>query len=168
MKNKRAVLAAFGVLGALALVVALFVGGILGIVFYSIGNSGAAQTAKKFLRGNERLRREIGDVRDFGYFTTGDIRTQGSLGTAELRLKAIGARKTVNATVDLALHRDRWDVIDAFYTDDSGGQVFLTDNFDSEPATTAPPGSPATPAGDPAGRRGTNGAGDADGGRTKR
>ncbi|MFN2599047.1 MAG: hypothetical protein ABR563_17885 [Pyrinomonadaceae bacterium] len=139
MGKKRAILAIVGLLAGLVLVVALVGGAIVGFVFYTIDQSGAAHTAKDFLRHNQKLKQDIGDVRDFGYFTTGDIKTQGSLGTAELRLKTIGARKSVNATVDLAMRRDAWSVIDAFYTDDSGARVYLTNNFgdDSSPDTSA-------------------------------
>jgi thiol-disulfide isomerase/thioredoxin len=133
MSTKKAVLVAVGILSAVALVVALFAGAIVGFVFYTIGNSGAAQTAKTFLRQNDKLRREIGEVRDFGYFTTGDIKTQGSMGTAELRMKVIGATKNVNTTVDLSLGRGEWRVVDAFYDDESGQRIFLTKAFD-EPA----------------------------------
>jgi hypothetical protein len=159
MSSKKVVLSVIAVVGALALVIALFAGSIVGFVFYTIGNSDAAQTAKKFLRQSERLRQDVGDVRDFGYFTTGDIKTQGSMGTAELRIKTIGARRTVNATVDLALHRDRWDVIDAFYTNDSGERVFLTNNFDTDPALTTPTDRHAPADDNTNDRQGTSGAG---------
>jgi thioredoxin 1 len=137
MSTKKAVLVAIGILSAVALVVALFAGAIVGFVFYTIGNSGAAQSAKTFLRQNEKLRREIGEVRDFGYFTTGDIKTQGSMGTAELRMKVFGATKTVNTTVDLAQGRGEWRVVDAFYDDASGQRVFLTKAFDESAAVNA-------------------------------
>jgi thioredoxin 1 len=136
MSTKKAVLVAIGILSAVALVVALFAGAIVGFVFYTIGNSGAAQTAQTFLRRNEKLRREIGEVRDFGYFTTGDIKTQGSMGTAELRMKVFGATKTVKTTVDLAQGRGEWRVVDAFYDDASGQRVFLTKAFDESAVAT--------------------------------
>jgi thioredoxin 1 len=134
MSTKKAVLVAAGILSGVALVVALFAGAIVGFVFYTIGNSGAAQTAKTFLRRNEKLRQGIGEVRDFGYFTTGDIKTQGSMGEAELRMKVFGATKTVNTTVDLSLGRGEWRVVDAFYDDASGQRIFLTRAFDDPAA----------------------------------
>jgi thioredoxin 1 len=149
MSTKKAVLVAVGILSAIALVVALFAGAIVGFVFYTIGNSGAAQTAKTFLRQNEKLRRGIGEVRDFGYFTTGDIKTQGSMGTAELRMKVFGATKTVNTTVDLAQGRGEWRVVDAFYDDASGQRVFLTKAFD-ESAAVNTDGANETDGGDAA------------------
>ncbi|MCA1629742.1 MAG: hypothetical protein LC785_14190 [Acidobacteria bacterium] len=130
MSTKKAVLVAAGILSAVALLVALFAGAIVGFVFYTIGNSAAAQTARTFLRQNDKLRGEIGEVRDFGYFTTGDIKTQGSMGTAELRMKVIGAKKIANTTVNLAQGRGEWRVVDAFYDDASGQRVFLTKAFD--------------------------------------
>lgn len=132
-----------GTLAALALVVALFVGAVVGVVFYSIGNSEAAETAKTFLRTNERLKADVGEVRDFGSFVTGNIKTQNAAGNAELSLKVIGERKTVNATVAMAYRAGReWRVVDAFYDNDAGERVALTDNFADE---TAAGGARATP-----------------------
>jgi thioredoxin 1 len=124
------------------LLIALFVGSILGVVFYSIGSGEAADTAKAFLRGNQRLKQDVGDVRDFGYFPTGNIKTQGAAGDASLTLKVIGARKTVNATVLMAYRSGReWRVVDAYYDNEAGDRVALTSNFDDE---TASEGDPAT------------------------
>lgn len=130
MTTKKVVLIVAGAFAALALVVALFVGAVVGVVFYSIGHSEAAETAKAFLRKNERLRQEIGEVRDFGFFVTGNIKTQGSAGNAELGLKVIGERETVNATVVMVYRSGRdWRVVDAFYDNDAGERIALTDNF---------------------------------------
>jgi thioredoxin 1 len=131
MTTKKAVLIAVGILGALVLVVALVAGSILGFVFYTLDHSDAAQTAKTFLRQNEKLKRDIGEVRDFGYFTTGNINSKSALGDAELHLKTIGAQKTVNATVMLSTREGReWRIVDAFYNGDGGQRVYLTKNFD--------------------------------------
>jgi thioredoxin 1 len=135
MTTKKVVLIVVGTLAALALVVALFVGAIAGAVFYSIGSSEAAETAKTFLRNSERLQRDIGEVRDFGSFVTGNIKTQNATGNAELGLKVFGARKTVNATVAMAYRSGReWRVVDAFYDNEAGERVPLTDNFADDEA----------------------------------
>lgn len=151
MTTKRVVLIVAATLAALALVVALFAGAVVGVVFYSIGNSEAAGTAKTFLRKNERLRRDIGEVRDFGFLVTGNIKTQNAAGNAELSLKVIGEKKTVNATVAMAYRSGReWRVIDAFYDTEAGERVALTDNFaDAETAVGAalPAGTPGPVAG---------------------
>jgi hypothetical protein len=131
MTTKKVVLIAVGVIAVLALTVALIAGSIVGFAFYTIGRSGAAQTAKTFLRQNEKLKRDIGEVRDFGFFTTGNINAQGALGNAELRLKTIGATKTVNATVRLATREGHdWRVVDAYYDDPTGQRIYLTQNFE--------------------------------------
>ncbi|MDQ3908177.1 MAG: thioredoxin family protein [Acidobacteriota bacterium] len=131
MTTKRALLIAAGVVAALALVVAVVAGSIVGFAFYTLDHSAAAQTAKAFLRQNEKLRGDIGDVRGFGYFTTGSMNAQGALGNAELRMKTIGATKTVNATVVLATREGRdWRVVDAYYDDPTGRRIYLTRNFD--------------------------------------
>jgi hypothetical protein len=135
MTTRKVVLIVAGVVAALALLVALFVGAIFGLVFYTIGSSEAAETAKTFLRDNERLKADIGEVKEFGYVVTGSVKTQPGTGNAELGLKVIGERKTVNATVTMAYRSGReWRVVDAFYDSEAGERVALTDAFVEEPA----------------------------------
>ena len=135
MTTKKVVLIVAAVAAALGLLVALFVGGIVGVVFYSIGSSEAAETAKTFLRTNERLKRDIGEVRDFGYFPSGQIKTHGAAGNASLTLKTIGEKKTVHATVLMAYRSGRdWRVVDAYYDNDAGDRVALTNTFDGAEA----------------------------------
>ncbi|MDT7605353.1 MAG: thioredoxin 1 [Acidobacteriota bacterium] len=132
MTTKKVVLIVVGILSALALVVALVAGGILGFVFYSLDHSDAAQTAKTFLRQNERLKQDIGEVQDFGWFTTGSVNAQNSTGNAELHLKTVGARASVNSTVVLAYRSGHeWRVVDAFYDNAAGQRIYLTKNFDA-------------------------------------
>lgn len=133
MTTKKVLLLIVGVAAGLALIVALFVGAIFGFVFYGIGHSQAAQTAKAFLRSNERLTKDVGAVRDFGWLTTGSVNSQSGAGNAELHLKVVGERKNVNATVALALGgRGEWRVVDAYYDGDAGRRVYLTKNFDED------------------------------------
>lgn len=136
MSTKKILLIVGGIVAVLGLVVALFVGGIFYVAFSAIGQSEAAETAKTFLRQNERLRSDIGEVRDFGFFVTGDIKSQGSDGQATLHLKVIGARKTAGASVDLAYRNGReWVVVGASYRNDAGQTVELLDKY--EPPQTA-------------------------------
>jgi hypothetical protein len=66
MTTKRivAILAAISLV--LGLLVAVFAGDILLFVFHQAGNSDAAVIARNFLKSNERLRQDIGEVKDFG------------------------------------------------------------------------------------------------------
>src|SRR5467141_2853197 len=107
MTTKKLVIVILVILVTLGLVVVLVAGGIVGFAFYSIGKSEAATTAKTFLQTNEKLKKDIGDVKDFGFFVTGSINVQNSDGNARLNLKVIGERKTVNATVDLTYRSGR-------------------------------------------------------------
>src|ERR1700682_1395271 len=102
MTTKKIVTIVVSVLLALGLLVVLFVGGILLFVFQQVGNSDAAAVARSFLKSNERLKQDIGEVSDFGWLITGNINIQNGSGTATLNLNVIGARKTVKATVDLS------------------------------------------------------------------
>jgi hypothetical protein len=133
--TKRLLITVFGILGALALLVAIFVGAIVGLAFYTIGHSEAAATAKKFLKQSEKLKEEVGEVQDFGSFVTGSINSENSEGTATLNLKVIGAKRSVNATVEMFYtHSGQWRVTGASYVNASGQTVQLLDKYnDSSP-----------------------------------
>ena len=106
-------------LGVAVLVVAIFVGGIVWFVFHTIGTSEAADTARTYLRSNARLKQDIGEVQDFGSFVTGQINVENGDGVATLHLKVIGAKRTVNARVDLSYRENRaWRVTGASYNRD--------------------------------------------------
>jgi hypothetical protein len=133
MTTKKIVIIAAAVAFTVGLLVLLFVGGIVGIAFYSIGKSEAAVTAKDFLRNNERLKQDVGTVKDFGSFITGNINIHDSDGDAVLSLKVIGERRTVNASVELAYRSGRpWRVTAASYKNDAGEIVDLLNAFETQ------------------------------------
>ena len=66
MTNKKIVIIVASVVVVLGLLVVLFVGGIAWFALRAMGNSEAAETAQDFLQNNEVLKRDIGEVRDFG------------------------------------------------------------------------------------------------------
>ena len=68
MTTKKIVVIIVSIVIVLGLVAALVVGGIVGAVFYGINNSDAAKVSKEFLRNNEKLKQDIGEVKDFGSF----------------------------------------------------------------------------------------------------
>src|SRR3954469_25053784 len=123
MSTKKIVFLIVGILAAFALLVTLFVGAIVGSVFYSIGHSEAADAARAYLRSNEKLKSDIGEVKDFGWFITGQVNYQTGSGEATLHLKVDGEKKSVYATVDLSYRNNRgWRVTGASYERD--GQTF--------------------------------------------
>jgi hypothetical protein len=130
-------------------VVAVFVGLILGITYYSIYKSDAAETGRQFLRKNEKLKQEIGEVKEFGRFITGHVRSRSDTGQASLTFKVVGERKTVTATVSLVTKDNRmWRVTEAEYVNDQGRRVMLFDPYepiDPEPEGTPPPTATPTP-----------------------
>jgi hypothetical protein len=131
MTTKRLLITVFSILAGLILLVALFVGAVLGLAFYTIGHSEAARTAKSFLKGNEKLKEDIGEVKDFGSFVTGNVNVQNSDGNATLYLKVIGARRTANATVSMLSTQGRpWRVTDASYVNESGQTIYLLDKYE--------------------------------------
>jgi len=122
MTTKKIVAIIVGILAVICLIVALFVGGIVYFVFHTIGSSEAADTARTYLRSNEKLKQDIGEVKDFGSIVTGNINVSNGDGVATLYIKVYGEKKTVNARVDLSYRNNRnWRVTDASY--DSGGQT---------------------------------------------
>ena len=132
MTTKKIVTIVVLVLVVIGLVVVIFAGGIVGFAFYSIGKSEAATTSKTFLRSNEKLKQDVGEIKDFGSFITGSINVQNSDGDARLNLKVIGVKKTVNATVDLTYRRGRpWHVVSASYVNDQGQLIELLNPYAS-------------------------------------
>jgi flagellar basal body-associated protein FliL len=132
--TKKLVIVICSVLAAGIVLVVLFVGAIVGITFYSISNSEAATTAKAFLKSNEILKADIGEVRDFGTFITGNVNTQNADGTATLYLKVIGEKRTVQARVDLMYKENRaWRVTGASYQNEAGKTVDLLEQYESAP-----------------------------------
>jgi Cytochrome oxidase complex assembly protein 1 len=132
MTTKKIVLIIATVVVALALIAALFVGGIIGFTLYSVGNSEAAAKAKDFLRSSEKLKNDIGEVKDFGSVITGGAQVVNNSGEATLHLKVVGERKTVNASVDLVYtNGSAWRVRAASYVNSQGQTIDLLDPYDT-------------------------------------
>lgn len=119
MSTKKILLIIAGVVIVLGLIVALLAGGIVFFVFRSIGTSEAAETARTYLRNNEALNQEIGEVKDFGWLVSGNINVTNGDGVATLYLKAIGEKGEADTRVDLGYRNNReWRVTGASYTRD--------------------------------------------------
>ena len=132
MTTKKIVIIVVAVVIMMGLLVVVFAGGIVGFAFYSIGHSEAAITAKDFLKNNQKLKDEVGDIKDFGSFVTGNINVHNDSGDATLNIKVIGERKTVNASVDMVYRSGRpWRVSSATYVNDAGQTVNLLNPYDS-------------------------------------
>ena len=133
MTTKKIVLIVGGVVVVLGLVVALFVGGIVGLALYQVGNSEAANKARDFLRTSEKLKQDIGEVKDFGSIITGSVNVSDGNGQATLHLKVIGANETVNASVQLVyVNRGDWRVSSASYVNTEGQTIDLLDPYDTK------------------------------------
>lgn len=132
MANKKIVVIIVSVVVVLGLLAVLFVGGIAWFALRTMGNSEAAETARTFLRNNEVLKRDIGEVKDFGWLVSGNINTTNGDGTAQLHLKVIGERKEVNATVELIYRSGHpWRVTAASYHNEAGELINLLNPYDS-------------------------------------
>ena len=133
MTTKKIVLIVGGVVVVLGLLVVIFVAGIVGFALYEVGNSEAALKAKVFLVNSEKLKRDIGEVKDFGSIVTGSVSIHDGNGEATVNLKVVGEQKTVNASVHLVLvNGSTWRVSSASYVNASGQTVELLDPYDSK------------------------------------
>jgi len=133
MTTKKILIIVAAVVLVIGLIVVVFVGGIIGVVFYSIGRSEAAETARYYLRTNERLKQDIGEIKDFGKIVTGNVQINNGSGTATINLKVIGERQTVNASVDLIYRNGRpWQVTEASYENDKGQIIELLNPYKAE------------------------------------
>ena len=137
MTNKKIVVIVVSVVVVLVLVAVVFIGGIAWFALRTMGNSEAAETARTFLRNNEALKQDIGEVKDFGWLVSGNINTTNGDGAAQLKLKVIGERKEVNATVEL-IYRDGhpWRVTAASYRNEAGDVINLLDPYHSPEETS--------------------------------
>jgi flagellar basal body-associated protein FliL len=132
MTTKKIIIIVVSIVIVLGLIIVLFVGGIVGFAFYQMSNGEAGMTAKAFLKNNERLKQDIGEVKDFGTFVTGNISVSNGDGTAILNLKVIGERKTVNASVEMMYRNGRqWRVTAASYKNDAGDTIDLLNPYES-------------------------------------
>jgi hypothetical protein len=133
MTTKKILLIVAAVVIVLAVLAGIFVGGIVVFALYQVGNSEAAAKAKDFLRNNEKLKTDIGEVKDFGSIVTGNISVNNNNGEATLYLKVIGEQKTVNAAVELTYTNGSvWRVSRASYVNSAGQKIELLDPFDSK------------------------------------
>jgi len=137
MTTKKIVIIVVAIVIVLGLLAVIVIGGIVGTVFYTINNSDAAITAKDFLRNNEKLKQDIGEVKDFGRFVTGNINTTNGDGTAQLNLKVIGEHEEVNATVELVFRNGHpWRVTAASYRNQAGETIDLLNPYDAPGPTS--------------------------------
>ena len=133
MSTRKIILIVVGVMAVLCLIVALFVGGIAWFVFHTIGTSEAADTARAYLRNNQTLKQDIGEVQKFGNIVTAAINDRNGNSEVTLKLKVFGEHKTVNATVDLMLVQgNTWRVTSASYVNSNGENVKLLDPYDTK------------------------------------
>ena len=133
MSTRKIILIIAGILGVLALVVALFVGGIVWFTFHTIANSEPAETSRTYLRNNAVLKQDIGEVKDFGSFVTGNVNVSNGDGEATLYLKVIGEKREVNARVDLSYRSNQnWRVTGASY-DRDGRTIDLMKPYEQSP-----------------------------------
>lgn len=140
MTTKKLVIIISSVVAAIGLLIVIFVLGIVGTVFYTIGNSEAASVAKTYLRSNATLTRDIGEVKDFGSFITGNINVNNASGEATLYLKVIGERREAQATVSLMYRAGRdWRVTDASYKNQAGQTIDLMSQYEILPPATPEP-----------------------------
>jgi len=132
MTTKKILVVVLVVVVVLVSIVLIFAGGIVGFVFYQIGNSDAAEVARDFLRTNQKLKQDIGEVQEFGKFVTGNVSTSSGDGTATLNFKVVGQQKTVNASVELIYRNNRpWRVVQASYENEAGQTIDLLNPYES-------------------------------------
>ena len=132
MTTRKILLIVVCIIVVLGLIVLIFVGGIVGSIFYGISNSEAAEVSREFLRNSAKLKEDIGEVREFGRLVTGNINIDSGDGTAQLTLKVVGERKTVNATLELMYRSGKpWRVISASYKGDNGQTIDLLNPYEA-------------------------------------
>ncbi len=131
MTTKKILLIVVAAVVLLGLIVLIVIGGIVGSIFYGISNSEAAEVSREFLRNNAQLKEDIGEIREFGKLVSGSINFNNGDGTAQLSLKVVGERKTINATLELIYREGKqWRVIAASYKNDNGQTIDLLSPYE--------------------------------------
>jgi|ERR1041384_1204648 archaellum component FlaG (FlaF/FlaG flagellin family) len=129
------------VLVVLAFLTTIFLIAIVFFGLYTVNNSEPAEKAKTYLRNNEKLKQDVGEVQNFGNIVTAAINDRNGNSEVTLKLKVIGEKKTVNATVDLMLVQgNSWRVTSASYVNSNGQSVKLLDPYETKvliPSLTA-------------------------------
>ena len=132
MTAKKIVQIVVGVFAALAVLTILFLVAIVGFGLYTVKNSESTEKAKDYLRKSDKLKQDIGEVKDFGDIVTAGLNERNGNSEVTLKLKVIGERKTVNANVDLMLVQDNtWRVTSASYVNSLGQKIPLLDPYDT-------------------------------------
>ena len=120
-------------LGALTILMFLFLLAIIGFGLYTVKNSESAEKAKDYLRRNEQLKQDIGEVKNFGNIIMASINERNGNTEVTMKLKVFGERKTVNASVDLMLVQgNTWRVTSASYVNSNGQTIPLLDPYDTK------------------------------------
>jgi hypothetical protein len=120
------------VFGVLLVLMLAFLLAIVGFGLYTVSNSESADKAKDYLKRNEKLKQDIGEVKEFGNIVTASINERNGNSEVTLKLKVFGERKTVNATVDLMLVQGNvWRVTSASYVNLLGQKIALLDPYDT-------------------------------------
>lgn len=133
MTTKKIVFIVGGVLAVLGFLTTIFFVLVVFLGLYTVKNSESAEKAKTYLRTNEKLKQDIGEVQNFGNIVTAAINDRNGNSEVTLRLKVFGERKTVNATVDLMLVQgNTWRVTSASYVNSSGQKINLLDPYETK------------------------------------
>jgi Cytochrome oxidase complex assembly protein 1 len=120
-------------LSVLMVLMFVFILAIVGFGLYTVKNSEAAEKAQDFLRKNEKLKQDIGEVKNFGNIVMASINDRDGNTEVSMKLKVFGERKTVNATVDLMLvQTNTWRITSASYVDSNGQKINLLDPYDTK------------------------------------
>src|SRR5689334_22758268 len=132
MTAKKIVQIVGGVFVALMVLVLVFIVAIVVFGLYTVKNSESTEKAKDYLRRSEKLKQDIGEVKDFGNIVMASLNERNGDSEVSLKLKVIGERKTVNATVDLMLVQgNTWRVTSASYINSVGQKIALLDPYDT-------------------------------------
>jgi len=132
MTAKKIVQIVGSVFGALLVLMLLFLLAIVFFGLYTVKNSESTEKAKDYLRKSDKLKQDIGEVRDFGNIVMASLNERNGDSEVTLKLKVIGERKTVNANVDLMLVQgNTWRVTSASYINSLGQKIALLDPYDT-------------------------------------
>jgi hypothetical protein len=112
MKNKFIKYFVYSIVGIIVLYVVVTVGNTI-----KISNSESYEIAKDYVKNNESIINQLGEIKKFGSFPSGAIKTINGIEHAQIELSAEGNIKKSNIVVIMEKNGKEWEIKDFYYND---------------------------------------------------
>ncbi len=112
MKNKFIKYLAYSIIGIIVLYISVTIGNTI-----KISNSESFKVAKDYVLNDENIINQLGNIKSFGSFPSGAIKTINGIEHAQIELFVEGSIKEGNIVLIMEKNGNNWEVKDFFYDD---------------------------------------------------